>query len=80
MAKKLFNAKSTAFFRESAGAIFWNFKTEAGSYQWDFLSYINLISSYTKENVNYKSDNDFIQLDFLRSNPANQTKKSDSSD
>ena len=59
MAKKLFNAKSTAFFRESAGAIFWNFKTETGSYQWDFLSYINLINGYAKESVNYKSTNEY---------------------
>jgi glucan 1,3-beta-glucosidase len=59
MAKKLFNTKSTAFFRESAGAIFWNFKTETGSYQWDFLSYINLINGYAKESVNYKSTNEY---------------------
>ena len=53
LAKKLFEAKSNAFEKESFGWIFWNFRTESESYQWDYLAYINLINSNTNKDVNY---------------------------
>jgi glucan 1,3-beta-glucosidase len=45
LAKKLFIAKSKAFEKETYGWIFWNFRTESQSYQWDYLAYIDLINN-----------------------------------
>jgi len=50
LAKDLFEAKAGAFEKETAGWIFWNFKTESSSYQWDYLSYIKLTT--TNNNIN----------------------------
>ena len=45
LARQLFDAKSSAFEKNSAGWVYWNFRTESGSYQWDFLSYVDMISN-----------------------------------
>lgn len=45
MAKEVFTAKSSAFEKHTAGWIFWNFRTESSSYQWDYLSYLSLIET-----------------------------------
>ena len=51
---QVFEAKSNAFEKETEGWIFWNFRTEASSYQWDYLAYIELKNSvYTKTPSKY---------------------------
>jgi glucan 1,3-beta-glucosidase len=64
LAEKLFIAKSVAFEKFTSGWIYWNFRTESSSYQWDYLAYIKLIE---KENeyedtfiVMYKQNNNLI--------------------
>jgi glucan 1,3-beta-glucosidase len=49
MVEELFVAKSNAFEKETAGWIFWNFRTESLSYQWDYLAYLTLIGSINTE-------------------------------
>ena len=46
---QLFESKSAAFEKETAGWIFWNFRTEASSYQWDYLAYIELKNGIINE-------------------------------
>ena len=52
LAKKLFDAKSSAFEKETYGWIYWNFRTESNSYQWDYLAYIDLVNNDTNK-LNY---------------------------
>ena len=42
LAEQLFLSKTRAFEKETAGWIFWNFRTESSSYQWDYLAYVQL--------------------------------------
>jgi glucan 1,3-beta-glucosidase len=61
LAQQLFVAKSTAFEKFTAGWIYWNFRTESSSYQWDYLAYIKLIETnkYTilnKNNITNKNE------------------------
>ena len=46
---QLFESKSAAFEKETAGWIFWNFRTESSSYQWDYLAYIEVKNGLIKE-------------------------------
>jgi glucan 1,3-beta-glucosidase len=45
----IFESKIKAFEKETKGWIFWNFKTDSSSYQWDYLSYLNLVNSTVVE-------------------------------
>jgi glucan 1,3-beta-glucosidase len=44
LAEQLFLSKTRAFEKETAGWIFWNFRTESLSYQWNYLAYLKLIN------------------------------------
>jgi hypothetical protein len=48
MAKLVFQAKTKAFEKNSAGWIFWNFRTESDSYQWNLLAYLELMDDSNK--------------------------------
>jgi hypothetical protein len=57
---ELFQSKSQAFERQSAGWIYWNFRTESHSYQWDYLAYLQLQNSnnsHVDDNNNYNKNN-----------------------
>ena len=54
IAEQLFLSKTRAFEKETAGWIFWNFRTESSSYQWDYLAYLELTNQGETENTNTK--------------------------
>lgn len=51
---QLFISKTSAFEKETAGWIFWNFRTESESYQWDYLAYLKLTNNIDINNVSKK--------------------------
>lgn len=69
LARQLFIAKSHAFEKFTAGWIYWNFRTESNSYQWDYLAYIQLLEiEKEKENeveilkINTNTNNIFFKI------------------
>ena len=69
LARQLFIAKSSAFEKFTVGWIYWNFRTESNSYQWDYLAYIQLIEKekeneveILKINTNTNTHNIFLKI------------------
>ena len=58
MAKLVFQAKTKAFEKNSAGWIFWYFRTESDSYQWNLLAYLELMdgTNNTDKHITYVSN------------------------
>ena len=63
LAKEVFESKIKSYEKYSAGWIYWNFKTDSASYQWDYLKLTDLLNEYNKS----------IQLGTI-SNPIEATK------
>jgi hypothetical protein len=66
LAEQLFLSKTRAFEKETAGWIFWNFRTEPASYQWDYLAYLELTNKNTEINksfdTKYSNKNNYYSI------------------
>lgn len=65
LAEELFLSKTRAFEKETSGWIFWNFRTETASYQWDYLAYLELTNQEETDNTitdEYSNKNNYYPI------------------
>jgi len=67
LAEQLFISKTSAFEKETAGWIFWNFRTESTSYQWNYLEYLKLVDITTNREtqnlyIEYSNKNNYTLI------------------